>query len=102
MFLEMKCILWVHLVILLGCYLFKMCSYEKKLLSARFPTWTSRVIYLDNFYLNVSKWIQFLEVVDISNPRGFLKTNESSPAKAAHPDLKQHDGSLIWEALLSE
>lgn len=89
MFLEMRCILWVCLVILLGCYLFKMCSYEKKLLSARFPAWTSRVMYLENFYLNVSKWIQFLEVVNISNTRGFLKqTKESSPAKPAHPDSK--------------
>lgn len=60
--------------------------------------WTSRVIiYLDNPYLNVCKWIQFLEVVNISNTRGFLKqTNESSLAKPAHPDLKQHNGSLIW------
>lgn len=36
-FLEMKCILWVYLVMLLVCYLFKMCSYEKKLLHVRFP-----------------------------------------------------------------
>lgn len=37
MFLEMKCVLWVYLEILLMHYLFKMRSYEKKLLSARFP-----------------------------------------------------------------
>lgn len=37
MFLEMKCVLWVYLVMLLIYYLFKMRSYEKKLLSARFP-----------------------------------------------------------------
>lgn len=37
MFLEMKCVLWVYLVILLIYYLFKTRSYEKKLLSARFP-----------------------------------------------------------------
>lgn len=63
--------------------------------------WPSRVYTL--IILNVSKWIQFLEVVNISNTKGFLKqTNESCLAKPAHPDLKQHNGSLIWVPLLNK
>lgn len=34
-FPEMKCVLWAYLMTLLMHYLFKMASYEEKVLSAR-------------------------------------------------------------------